>query len=36
MYDTESLNEFSFGIGMENTEKIPTDNEPKYRIGIQL
>jgi hypothetical protein len=36
MYDTESLTEFSFGIGMENTEKIPTDTKPKYRIGIQL
>jgi hypothetical protein len=36
MYDTKSLTKFSFGIGMENTEKIPTDTEPKYQIGIQL
>ncbi len=36
MYDTESLTKFSFGIGMENTKKIPNNTEPKYRIRIQL
>jgi hypothetical protein len=28
--------EFSLGIVMVNTEKIPTDTDQKYRIGIQL
>jgi hypothetical protein len=30
MYDTKSLTKFSFGIGMENTKKIPTNTKPKY------
>ncbi len=30
------LTEFSFGIGSENTKKIPTDTIPRYPIGIQL
>jgi hypothetical protein len=28
--------EFSFGIGWKNTGKIPTNTEPKYRIGVQF
>jgi hypothetical protein len=28
--------EFSFGIVWENTGKIPTNTEPKLRIGVQL
>jgi hypothetical protein len=28
--------QFSFGIGMVNTGKIPTDTNQKYQIGIKL
>jgi hypothetical protein len=27
---------FSFGIGWEDTGKIPTNTKPKYQIGVQL